>query len=141
MSYANQIFQTCFGVAAAPDPQLANAVHAAVWLWMHILQVDVSNQTSSPEEDKQNKPYRPLPAGRITLRDAIILRWALVPVCCLCSLWYSREVFCASVIFSALVILYNEVGGHSSHWTVRNGLNALGYAAFETGTTLVASMC
>ena len=132
--------QTPFGVVAAPKPQPLNIIHAAFWLWMHILQFDVSNQTLSLEEDQQNKGYRPLPSGRISLRNALVFRWTLVPMCFALSLCYSVETLYVSIIFAVLTIFYNEMGAHSRHWLVRNTVNALGYGAFSAGTALVASM-
>lgn len=37
---------------------------------------DIANQSTSPEEDKINKPYRPIPAGLISVNEART-RWAL----------------------------------------------------------------
>lgn len=92
------------------------------------------------EEDRQNKSDRPLPAGRISLRDALILRWVLVPVCWVYSVYYSLETFYASLALSALTFLYDEMGAHASHWAIRNIVNACGFASFEAGATLIASM-
>jgi 4-hydroxybenzoate polyprenyltransferase len=44
---------------------------------------DIANQTSSPEEDYLNKPYRPIPAGLITIGQAKtlwMLAWSLGPL-------------------------------------------------------------
>ncbi|CAL1711928.1 unnamed protein product [Somion occarium] len=130
---------TCFALAAAPDLQLGHILHSVCWIWIHLLQFDVSNQTLSEEEDKQNKSDRPLPAGRMTLRNALIFRWILVPVCWLYSLCYSVETFYASVALVALTYIYDEMGAHSGHWIVRNVVNACGFASFEMGATLVAT--
>ena len=35
------------------------------------------------------------------------------------------------------MLAYNECGGAGSHWLIRNGLNAIGYALAEAGATLV----
>ncbi len=35
------------------------------------------------------------------------------------------------------MLAYNECGGARGHWTVRNLLNAIGYALAEAGATLV----
>lgn len=126
-------------MAAAPELQPGNILHSICWIWIHLLQFDVSNQTLSPEEDQQNKSERPLPAGRMTFRDALIFRWVLVPICLLYSLCYSVETFYASVALCALTFIYDEMGAHSSHWVVRNVVNASGFASFEAGATLVAS--
>ena len=107
------------------------------WLWVHVLQLDVSNQTVSPEEDERNKNYRPIPAKRITLRNARILRWSLIPLCCLLSACYSIQVVYVSIVLSILGWVYNE-GQFSSPWFSRNLLNAMGLASFEIGACLIS---
>ncbi|PVH93922.1 hypothetical protein DM02DRAFT_603295 [Periconia macrospinosa] len=44
--------------------------HVVVWLWLLVLQFCIHNQSSrqSIKEDLYNKPWRPLPAGRITIQ-------------------------------------------------------------------------
>ncbi|EMD36300.1 hypothetical protein CERSUDRAFT_52075, partial [Gelatoporia subvermispora B] len=109
------------------------------WIWLHVLQFDVSNQTLKPEEDEHNKCDRPLPSRRITLEAAYVLRWTLVPICWLWSAMYSVRTLYSSIALVALTILYNECGAHAAHWVLRNCVNAAGFAAFEFGATLVAS--
>jgi len=130
---------TFFAAAAAPEPVPSYILHSAFWIWLHVLQFDVSNQTLSPEEDEHNKRDRPLPSKRMTLRQALILRWILVPVCWLWSAWYSVEAFYASVALVALTVIYNEFTTHAGHWLLRNCVNAAGFASFEVGATLVAT--
>lgn len=38
----------------------------------------------------------------------------------------------------ALTFIYCELGAHAGHYVVRNIVNGLGFAAFESGATLVA---
>ncbi|KII83628.1 hypothetical protein PLICRDRAFT_32827 [Plicaturopsis crispa FD-325 SS-3] len=123
---------------SAPSCSLSSTAHAVFWIWLHLLQFDVSNQTLDPEEDKNNKKDRPLPSGRITFRNAIIFRWALVPICFALSLCYSAQVFYASVALVFFTILYDECHCHAGHWAVRNFVNACGFASFEYGSTLIA---
>ncbi|KAI0313069.1 UbiA prenyltransferase family [Amylostereum chailletii] len=127
-----------FAVAAAPIVNWSHLPHVVFWIWLHVLQFDVSNQTMDPEEDGRNKRDRPLPSGRITLRSARILRWALVPACWALSACYSLETIYASVALVTLTVIYDELHAHAGHWTVRNTVNALGFASFEVGATLVA---
>ena len=110
------------------------------WTWMHLLQCDVFNQTLSTEEDRENKNYRPLPAGRLTLRDALILRWVLVPVCLLYSLCNSTQAFYVSAVFSVINYIYNDMRFNDGHWAIRNLLVACGFTLFGAGATLIASM-
>lgn len=109
------------------------------WIWVHLLQFDLSNQTLDPNEDIINKSDRPLPSKRISLRAAIYLRWALIPACWILSSIYSRETVYSSITLVALTFIYNEFTAHSSHWLSRNVVNACGFGSFETGATLIAS--
>lgn len=105
---------------------------------MHVLQIDIANQILDPEEDKANKPHRPLASNRITIRNARILRWLSVPACLLLSACYSVETVYASLGIAVLTIVYDELGGHV-HWVNRSTLLPVGYAFFEVGACLVAS--
>ena len=91
-----------------------------------------------PEEDATNKSDRPLPSKRITYRNAVIFRWALVPICFAASLVYSVKTFYASVSLVFFTVVYDELGAHAGNWLVRNTVNACGFASFEAGATLIA---
>ncbi|KAF7323835.1 S-adenosyl-L-methionine-dependent methyltransferase [Mycena kentingensis (nom. inval.)] len=125
-----------FGMVAAPLTSLSNIPHLVFWLWFHLLGFNTSNQTASLE-DATNKPQRPIPAGRITLRHALILRWVLMPLCWLLSLAYSRQTMYASMALSLFTWMYNELHGNARPVS-RYALNGLGFAAFEAGTSFVA---
>ncbi|EIW54167.1 uncharacterized protein TRAVEDRAFT_132995 [Trametes versicolor FP-101664 SS1] len=125
-------------LASAPVAGLLRVPHVVFWVWLHVLQFDLSNQCMDPEEDAQNKRDRPLPAKRITLEQARFLRWAIVPVCLRLSALYSPETVYASIALAFLTLLYNELTAHRRHWVIRNVVNALGFASFEVGATLVA---
>ncbi|EKM50879.1 uncharacterized protein PHACADRAFT_212805 [Phanerochaete carnosa HHB-10118-sp] len=128
----------CFSLALAPVHSVSCALRAACWLWIHLLQFSVANQVHAVHEDTINKAYRPLPAKRITVQNAAILRWALVPICFGFSLLHSAEALYASATFVALTFIYNELHVASGFWVFRNILNGMGFAAFEWGTTLMA---
>ncbi|KLO15626.1 hypothetical protein SCHPADRAFT_824462 [Schizopora paradoxa] len=129
---------TVLAAAAAPLTNISHLPHIIFWVWFHVLQFDVSNQTLDPEEDEHNKRDRPLPAKRISYRNAVILRWALVPACWTLSACYSLETMYASMALVALTAIYDEFGAHSGHWAVRNLVNALGFVSFEVGASLIA---
>ncbi|KAF9475242.1 hypothetical protein BDN70DRAFT_915057 [Pholiota conissans] len=129
---------TFFAVATAPMTDFARLPNVIMWIRVHLLQFDVSNQTMDPDEDILNKGYRPIPAKRITLANAIILRWLLVPICFAISLAYSVQTLYASFALVGLTVLYDELGAHASNFIVRNVVNACGFMAFESGATLVA---
>lgn len=125
--------------ASAPLKTPSHFLHSFFWVWLHVLQFDVSNQTINPLEDELNKRDRPLPAKRISLEHALILRWSLVPVCLLLSICYSNQVLYASIGISVLTFLHNELSAHQ-YWVGKNGIVAFGATAFEAGAILVIGM-
>ncbi|KAF7331083.1 Digeranylgeranylglyceryl phosphate synthase [Mycena venus] len=129
---------TFLAAASAPLVSLYHLPHVIFWIWVHVLQFDVSNQILQPAEDALNKKDRPLPSNRISPLQALIFRWLLVPLCGALSACYSVETVYASAALILLTILYNELAAHSGHWVVRNIVNAAGFASFEVGATLVA---
>lgn len=132
--------QTVFALSVAPDASWKHLLHAVCWVWLHLLQADISNQACSPHEDAVNKPYRPLPSGRITLKNALRLRWLLIPVCWVVSAVYGLQVLRVSILFTGLILVYNE--GHAAgRWFTRNVMNAGGISCFEAGATLITGAC
>ncbi|EJD05643.1 uncharacterized protein FOMMEDRAFT_79213 [Fomitiporia mediterranea MF3/22] len=129
---------TCLAAASAPLASFSRLPPTMFWIWLQLLQFDVSNQTLDPEEDEHNKAYRPLPAKRLSLRTAVILRWVLPLVCFAWSATYSKEVLYASIANCVLTYVYDEMGYAAGHWVGRNIVNALGFASFEVGACLIA---
>ncbi|KAK7014388.1 UbiA prenyltransferase family [Favolaschia claudopus] len=130
---------TFLAAASAPLASLSRLPHVIFWIWLHLLQFDVSNQTLDPEEDAMNKQDRPLPSRRISLSQAILLRWLLIPACALLSICYSVETLYSSFALVLFTLIYNEWRAHSGHWLLRNTVNAAGFASFEFGATLTAA--
>ncbi|KAH9990691.1 UbiA prenyltransferase family-domain-containing protein [Russula vinacea] len=131
---------TLFAAATVPAHTISGLLHTVLWLWVHTLQLGLANQTLpyALSEDLVNHPDRPLPTGRITIRQARTLRWMMIPLCFLLSATYGPRTLLTSFGVSLFVLAYNECGGARSHWLVRNVLNAIGYALAEAGATLVA---
>ncbi|KAF7797875.1 hypothetical protein EIP86_009081 [Pleurotus ostreatoroseus] len=121
-----------FACAGATNVELGQFLRAFFWLWLHLLHFCVSNQSLSPEEDAQNKPFRPIPAGRITVAQARKLRWVLIPICLTVSAAYG--VLYPSITLAVHFLLHNELK-LDANWITRNLLNALGYCAFDAGTS------
>ncbi|KAL1747985.1 UbiA prenyltransferase family [Schizophyllum fasciatum] len=124
-----------FTVAYDASLTTTRVLSTVFWVWIHLLQFCVSNQTLSSDEDAQNKPWRPLPAQRIALRDALVLRWALLPICALICIAYDLHFIAFWFPFG--IIMHNELE-MDSHWLTRNLLNALAYCTFDIGATSVA---
>ncbi|KAJ7461956.1 UbiA prenyltransferase family-domain-containing protein [Mycena latifolia] len=117
-----------------------SAMQCMFWLWPQLIHFNLANQTSagSVEEDRKNKPFRPIPSGRLTLRQANILRY----ICLICgmtlSATYGLHILLVNVGFAALIVMYHDFHG-DSHWLSKNLMNAVGYCFFESGATLIAA--
>lgn len=129
-----------FALGTAPvsnSRPVQNSVLAVFWLWSILLQFNLINQTVLPEEDAENKPWRPIPSGRISLRDAIVARWISIPACALVSLNFGTPVFVISVLFTCMASAYNFCDGDRNGFA-KNLITGLGSCSLALGTTLVA---
>ena len=130
------MMQTLFGTMAAPRTASGRLPHTLAWVWLYLLQFCVSNQSLSVAEDLANKPWRPLPAKRLSVVTARRLRWLLLPICLTSSLCYPGAIL-PGIALTLGIFVHNEMY-LDSHWLTRNICNALGYAAFNGGATYVA---
>ncbi|OAX34007.1 hypothetical protein K503DRAFT_747963 [Rhizopogon vinicolor AM-OR11-026] len=128
---------TILSLTSAPLCTTGRIFPVVWWIFLHLLQFDTSNQILDVEEDIKNKPFRPLPAGRISPRDATILRWSLVPICWISSVLHGGTVLFSSMLLVLFTIIYNELQG-SRHWISKNLVTAMGFTTFEVGGTLIA---
>jgi hypothetical protein len=106
------------------------------WTWLHLLQFCVANQIGSVSEDAINKPWRPLPSGRISPPVARSLRYALPPFCLLLS--FAHETISASILLIIATYLNNDLE-FGEHWSSRNVMCAVGYWAFNHGAATIVS--
>ncbi|KAF2676843.1 hypothetical protein K458DRAFT_481677 [Lentithecium fluviatile CBS 122367] len=141
--------QTFFAVSFALSPSLNAGVQfalrnivlrlpsAILWIWLQLLIFDLSNQrrADSVAEDAVNKPWRPIPSGRLQRRHARQLLLYSVPI----SYALSRRALGGEPETVALFVLtwiYNDLGA-AENWILRNILNALGITTFGAGATAV----
>jgi 4-hydroxybenzoate polyprenyltransferase len=129
---------TLFSIASAPLCSPIYILPTILWIWLHILQFNLANQIKAPEEDRVNKPSRPLPAGRISVRDATILRWLMAPLCLAYSSLYTIQLVFASLEMQLFTYWYNEMDG-DKNWLSKNAILAIMYGCTELGGTLIAS--
>ena len=101
------------------------------------MQSCVSNQSLSPDEDKTNKPWRPIPSGRVTVFQARIFRWILVPIGLAISGVYGVPL--AGFLVMLEILLMNEVN-LTSHWIGRNVTNSFAYTTLDFAATYIASI-
>ncbi len=109
------------------------------WVWMNLLPFAIDNQRQPKaiQEDKLNKPWRPMPSERFTAREAKTLMFIAYPTALVLSIYLGAIGPCTTLMFFGWV--YNDLGGADRDPIIRNVINGVGYLSFATGATLVAS--
>lgn len=125
-----------FAAVAAPCYSASHFAQGMTWIWMHLLQCNVSNQYKSAAEDRLNRPWRPIPAGRVTETQAAVLRWILFACCMVLSACYGWDVAAVSLALTATMYGYDEMG-LAHHWAGRSVANVAFYATFEIAATKI----
>lgn len=136
--------QTIFGVLGGlPQSRLTQGDRTAgevlwraplvtFWVWIILCPFNIDNQRSpaSIEEDKINRPWRPLPAKRLTPEHA----WWLQMIFHILALLYSFGVGGIYQWVCGIILgwLYNVVGLADCSCIGKNAVNALGYATFAS---------
>ena len=105
-----------------------------MWVWIHQFMCNVSNQARGRVEDAVNKPWRPLPAGRVTEHQAFVLRWVTVAACFACSALHGPDLVLTTLGLFLTTRAYDE-GGLSGHYLGKSLCNIGGYTTFEIGAT------
>ncbi|KAK0478050.1 UbiA prenyltransferase family [Armillaria luteobubalina] len=121
-----------YSLAVSKEFTFGSLVSTIAWLWLHLLQANVSNQTFSGDEDMANKPWRPLPSGRLTQRQARVLRWCLTMICLTVSALLGRVILFSSAALTLVEILHDDFG-FSRNLVLKNLCNVGGYITFELG--------
>jgi 4-hydroxybenzoate polyprenyltransferase len=100
-------------------------------IWLNLLVFNIANQRSpsAVQEDRINKPHRPIPSGRISSEQAGQLLFVLFPMTLV--LGYGVGVWKETVLLSVFQHLYNDLHGCDGHFLVRNALIASGYALYS----------
>ncbi|KAG1731565.1 UbiA prenyltransferase family [Suillus lakei] len=127
-----------FATVVAPHHNSLALPCSLCWLWFHLFQCDVSNQSYSVHEDVVNKPWRPVSSGRISVEDSRALRWGLMVFCLGLSSLFGLNVLITSAVLTVLMIVHDDF--HLSHHPIfKNLCNAGGYLTFELGSMLILS--
>ncbi|KAF8314277.1 hypothetical protein DL93DRAFT_2080370 [Clavulina sp. PMI_390] len=136
MHLTNTSLQGILSYFAAPHTSTLHILRALLWIFLNILYFCICNQLFDPEEDKINKPYRPIPSGKISITNANHLRWCILPLCLgLSWLW---DVVPQCIVLLLLGSWYNQ-GNLGKHWFGRQGSVAIMYGAFNSGAATVAA--
>ena len=108
-----------------------------LWVWINLLLFNLSNQSQPGAilEDATNKPWRPLPAGRLSSWKVHSYTTATSLATLVISLVFGGTY--PSLCLQVLTFWYNDLGG-GENWILRNVLNAGGYLCFLVGAMQVA---
>lgn len=120
---------------------LTRIPHILIWTWINLLAFTVNNQRtrSAITEDKLNKPWRPIPSGRVSPSRAESLGNLTYPIAQLVSVLLGGGL-AQSALLSIFGYVYNELGGGGDCGPiVRNILNAAGFTSFASGALDVAT--
>lgn len=123
-----------------PQQILPRLPWVVLFNWSNLLIFDLANQRlpSSTHEDALNKPWRPVPSGRMTsdqVRQAMLVAIPVVFAFNHFALHVGTE--CAFLLI--LTWLYNDLGGGDEHWILRNIIIAIAYSQYNVGSVKVAA--
>ncbi|KAG9189177.1 hypothetical protein G6011_06045 [Alternaria panax] len=141
---------TAFGVLAAlsgpaldlPSQQCLAVIQRTpkvlIWLWLMVLQFCLQNQrhATSVQEDAINKPWRPIPAGRITRTRTNNLLFVTFMGAALVS--YHLNVVPIYVAWAVLTMAYNDTGISDYSGIVRNVFAGAGFTCTFSGALGIA---
>lgn len=138
--------QSVFAIATvlseiAPTPSVAVTVASRIpqmiiWLWLNLLVFSLANQRREDSiiEDSVNKPWRPIPSGRITPAEAQAALYLAAPgVLFTSATLLGHRTVLPNLVVLLLVWLYNDVGAANAGPVWRNLVNAIGIASFGWG--------
>lgn len=142
---------TAFGILGAisgkllttnPSPDIIHILlripKVAFYIWINVLVFELANQRL-PEaviEDKLNKPWRPLPNGRITPVQARRFLLSVLPLFLLISYWMG--VWKETSILFILTYMYNDLKGGDENFIVRNMIIGAAFAFYNEGALRIA---
>ena len=144
--------QTAFGIFSAlagpplttnHSPSLSEILwripYVVLWTWLSTLVFGLANQRLSDSvlEDKLNKPWRPLPAGRISQEQTRRLLFFAIPTS-LGVIHFSMGPTEEMVLLFCLTWMYNDLGGSDNNFLVRNLIIAVAYTLYGIGALRVA---
>ncbi|KAK3293013.1 UbiA prenyltransferase family [Chaetomium fimeti] len=111
---------------------LAATPAMVLWSWCNLFLFNLHNQRhpSAVAEDARNKPWRPIPSGRITPGQTTAVMLCMYPVVLMVALAVGGLGPC--LLQAALSLWYNELDG-ASHPFIKNLLNGLGDACLFAG--------
>ncbi|KAF4627475.1 hypothetical protein G7Y89_g10677 [Cudoniella acicularis] len=138
----NALSTLAFGVDQNTVPTdieiLCRIPRVAFWIWINLLPFAIDNQRqpSAILEDGVNKPWRPMPAKRLSPERAKVWMLILYPLAVLISNSFGALRQCLALV--CLGVWYNDLEGADTNCFVRNFINACGFISYASGAMEVA---
>eukprot|EP00136_Aspergillus_niger_P001987 XP_001391173.2 hypothetical protein ANI_1_1438064 [Aspergillus niger CBS 513.88] len=144
--------ETAFGICAALSgplltddntPDLLSVVSripiVMLWNWLNLFVFNLANQRhpDSVAEDKINRPWRPLPAGRISILQTRRLLLLAIPMVLASSVYLGAWE--ETALLYTLNWVYNDLSGGDDGFILRNVLLALAFSQYNKGSLRVAT--
>lgn len=115
---------------------LAAVPSMVLWTWSNLFLFNLHNQRQGMAEDALNKPWRPLPSGRLTSEQATFITYFMYPITWTIAIRFGGLVPC--LFETAFSLWYNELGGSENPF-LKNLLNGVGLTCFLVGPLEVAT--
>lgn len=117
---------------------LSRVPQVLLYNWANLLIFDLANQRL-PEavvEDSCNKPWRPLPSGRITVPQTRRLLLASLPI--VLAINWSLGAWEETALLFALTWMYNDLNGGEEDFIVRNLIIGFAFGLYNVGALKIA---
>lgn len=117
---------------------LSRLPQVLLYNWANLLIFDLANQRL-PEavvEDALNKPWRPLPTGRITIPQTRRLLLASLPI--VLAVNWSMSAWEETILLFSLTWMYNDLKGGEEDFIVRNLIIGLAFGLYNGGALKIA---
>ncbi|KAI0434088.1 UbiA prenyltransferase family [Xylaria sp. FL1042] len=121
-----------------PPKVIARAPLVVLYNWGNLLVFDLANQRmpESVEEDRFNKPHRPLPTGRVTPLQARRLLLASLPT--ILTVNYLIGPWIETALLFTLTWMYNDLGGGDEDFIIRNLIIGFAFGLYNAGSLKIA---
>lgn len=109
-------------------PTHIHVLHPMQLVWLFLATIGlygggvVMNDVYDAAIDKVERPERPIPSGRATLKGATLLALVLFTVAFLCAFKVSISAGCIAIAIAFMAIMYDKVGKHTSLGPVNMGI-------------------
>ena len=104
--------------------------------WLNVLVFQLANQRLSEKEDALNKPWRPIPSGRLTSDQVRHLLMLAIPTVLICT--YLLGAWQETALLFVLTWLYNDLGGGDENFVIRNLVIATAFGLYNCSTFQIA---